>query len=464
MGPTEKLARFVVEYPAEEIPDSIYHLGKRCLINFLGVSLHASRDPSVDILLNLFHEEGGAARASVIGKNFRTNLQNAAMANGYLGHFLDYDDTHYLNMIHASSPIFPACLAAGEAVGAGGRELLAAYALGIEAACRIGSVIAPNYRETASYWHITSVCGVFGAAAAAGRLLGLTPEAMAFAFGIAGTQASGLRQVFGSMCKPFHTGHAAKSGVLAALLAGGGFTSTNNILEGKRGFVAVMAKDYDLEKAVADLGERWELPLVGIKPYACGVGKHGLIDAMIALRSKDGVTLENIESITGAVRAFKSAETLRHPTTGVQASFSYHHSMAVALVDGAAFPAQYSDEKAGDPLIASVRDRIDVVADPSLARGVITATAVLKDGRTYKEVVEHPTGSPERPMSDAQVEAKFRALALEALPNQQAETLLGAVWGLERIADIRDVLGLTSSGSDGKVFTGEFRESTRPTV
>ena len=122
MGPTEKLARFVVEYPAGEIPDSIYHLGKRCLINFLGVSLNASQDPSVDILLNLFREEGGAARASVIGKTFRTNLQNAAMANGYLGHFLDYDDTHYLNMIHASSPIFPACLAAGEANGAGGKE------------------------------------------------------------------------------------------------------------------------------------------------------------------------------------------------------------------------------------------------------------------------------------------------------------------------------------------------------
>ena len=303
---------------------------------------------------------------------------------------------------------------------------------------------------------------MFGAAAAAGRLLGLKPEAMAFAFGIAGTQASGLRQVFGSMCKPFHTGHAAKSGVLAALLAQGGFTSTNNILEGKRGFVAVMAKDYDLDEAMAGLGERWELPLVGIKPYACGVGKHGLIDAMIALRSKDGVTTENVESITGAVRAFKSEETLRHPTTGVQASFSYHHSMAVALVDGAAFPAQYSDARANDPLIASVRDRITVAADPSLARGVVAATVTLKDGRTYKEVVEHPTGSPERPMSDAQVEAKFRALALEALSKQQAEKLLEAVWRLEKNSAISDLLTLTRSNRDAKATSDEFRESARP--
>jgi len=450
MGPTEKLARFVVGYPADEIPDSILHLGKRCLINFLAVALQASQDASVDILLNLFAEEGGAPRVSVIGKDFRTNLQNAAMVNGYLGHFLDYDDTHYLNMIHASSPIFPACLAAGEANGVSGKEFLAAYALGIEAACRIGSVIAPNYRETASFWHITSICGVFGAAAAAGRLLKLQPEAMTYAFGIAGTQASGLRQVFGSMCKPFHTGHAAKSGVLAALLAQGGFTSTKDILEGKRGFVAVMAKDYDLDKAMADLGERWELLMVGIKPYACGVGKHGLIDAMLSLRSTDGVTPENVESITGSVRAFKSQETLRHPTTGVQASFSYHHSMAVALVDGAAFPAQYSDERANDPFIACVRDKITVIADPSLARGVVAATVVLKDGRTYKEVVEHPTGSPERPMTDAQVEAKFRALTAEALSKDCSERLLDATWRLDKIADLRDLANLLRSNDKGE--------------
>jgi 2-methylcitrate dehydratase PrpD len=444
MGATEKLAAFVANYPVGQIPDAILHLAKRCLINFLGVSLNASRDPSVDILLEFFHAEGGAPRASVIGRNFRTSLQNAALANGYLGHFLDYDDTHYLNMIHASSPIYPACLAIAEETGASGKEFLAAYALGIEAACRIGSVVAAHYRETASYWHITSICGVFGAAAAAGRLLKLEPERMAFAFGIAGTQASGLRQVFGSMCKPFHTGHAARSGVAAALLAQGGFTSTNNVLEGKRGFVAVMAQDYDLDKALEELGERWELPLVGIKPYPCGVGKHGLIDAMLALRSRDGVTVTNIASITGAVRAFKSQEAVRHPITGVQATFSYHHSMAVALVDGAAFPAQYSDNKATDPVIAAVRDKIEVIADPSLARGVVAASIKLKDGRAYKKVVEHPTGSPERPMNDGQVDTKFRALTADVLEISRTERLLEACWQIDRAADLRRLLSQLS--------------------
>jgi 2-methylcitrate dehydratase PrpD len=450
MGLTTELAGFVAQYPAEEIPDSIVKLAKRCFINFLGVALHASRDPSIDILLKMFDEEGGTARASVVGRNFRTNLQNAAMANGYLGHLLDYDDTHYANMMHASSPIFPACLAVGETTKASGKDFLAAYVLGLEAACRIGSVVASNYRETASFWHITSICGVFGAAAAAGRLLKLRPEAMAYAFGIAGTQASGLRQVFGSMRKPFHTGHAAKSGLLAALLAQRGFTSTDNILEGKRGFIAVMAKDYDLDTAQADLGKRWELPMIGIKPYACGVGKHGLIDAMLSLRSKDGISLDNIESITGSIRAFKSQETLRHPTTGVQASFSYHHSMAVALLDGAAFPDQYSDEKANDPLIASVRDRINVVADPDLPRGVVTAAVVLKDGRQYEEIVEHPTGSPERPMTDTQVEEKFRALSAAVLAEDCIEKLLDPLWQLEKVADVSVVTNLINGLKGGR--------------
>jgi len=450
MGATQKLAHFVVDFPTEKIPDSILHLAKRCFINFLAVGLCASKHPSVDILLDLFGQEGGTERALVIGKDLRTNLQNAALVNGYLGHFLDCDDTHYVNMIHASSPIFPAALAVGEEKSVSGREFLAAYALGIDAACRIGSVIAPNYRETASFWHITSICGVFGAAAAAGRLLRLQPEAMTYAFGIAGTQASGLRQVFGSMCKPFHTGHAAQSGVLAALLARGGFTSTDNVLEGKRGFVKIMAENFDLDKALADLGERWELPMVGIKPYACGVGKHGLIDTVLALRSNEGVALENVESINGSVRSFKSQDTPRHPTTGAEAGFSYHHAMAVALVDGAAFPAQYSDERVTDPLIAAVRDKITISADPSLPRGAVAATIVLKDGRTYKQQIEHPTGSPERPMTDAQVEAKFRALATEALPEDCAERLLKELWDLDKIANMRDLANLMSNNGTGK--------------
>jgi 2-methylcitrate dehydratase PrpD len=451
LGVTEKLARFVVEFPGEQIPDSILHQEKRCFINFLAVALYASRDPSVDILLDLIREEGGKHRASVVGRNLRTTLQNAALVNGYLGHHQDYDDTHFPTVIHPSSPIFPGTLSVAEDQGASGRDFLVASALGIEAACRIGSVIAPNFREAASFWHITGTCGVFGAAAAAGRLLHLNSGTMVHALGIAGTQASGIREVFGSMCKPFHAGHAAQSGVLAALLAKRGFTSTEAILEGKRGFVAVMATGYDLDKSMADLGERWELPLIGLKPYACGLANHALVDVMFALRSKEGVTPENVESISGSVRALAPAlATRRHPTTGLEGKFSYHHSMAAVLVDGAAFPAQYTDAKVRDPLITSLRDRISVTADPTLEGHAAVATVVLKDGRSYKETVPYPTGSPERPMTDAQVEAKFRSLAREALSKERVERLVEQLWELEKVADMRNVTTLIRSARAGR--------------
>src|SRR5205085_10366837 len=182
----------------------------RCLVNYFRVALCASRDPSLDILLDLFREEGANPRATIIGRGEKTSLLNAALANGYLGHLEDYDDTHipvdYRDNIHPSSPIFPAPLATAENLRAGGRELLAAGVIGIEVALRVGMCISADLHESARAFHITATCGILGAAAASGRLLGLNPEQMSYALGIAATQASGLTDVFGSMSKPFHAG------------------------------------------------------------------------------------------------------------------------------------------------------------------------------------------------------------------------------------------------------------------
>ena len=285
MGTTEQLAKFILETRKEGIPEAVLHEGKRCFINYLAVALYASRDSSLDILLGVFGDEGGKERASVVGTNTHTSLQNAALANGYLGHLEDYDDTHFPTVIHPSSPTLPAALAVGEQLGASGYEALVAAVLGMEVCCRIGVAIHPYHYDEG--WHITGTCGVFGAVASAGRLMGLNLDSLVHALGVAGTQASGVREVFGSMTKPFHPGRAAQSGVLAALLAQRGFTSTKTIIEGRRGFAAVLSAEYDLEKATDGLGEKWELQMNGLKPYACGVVNHPLIDAMIAMRSKD---------------------------------------------------------------------------------------------------------------------------------------------------------------------------------
>lgn len=442
MGTTEELARFLVETPVEQIPEAVLHEGKRCFINYLAVALYASRDPSLDILLDVFAEEGGAERASVLGAPVRTSLQNASLANGYLGHLEDYDDTHFPTVIHPSSPTLPASLALGEQLHATGREVLGASVLGMEVCCRIGMAVHPEHYNEG--WHITGTCGVFGSVGAAGRLMGLDIDHMLHAMGVAGTQAAGVREVFGSMTKPFHPGRSAQSGVLATLLAKGGFTSTTAILEGRRGFAAVLSSDYDLARATQSMGEEWELHMNGLKPYACGVVNHPLIDAMVALREREGVTPEAVEQVAARVHPLVLELVNRqHPQVGLEGKFSFHHSMAVGLVDGAAFPRQYTDEKVKDPVVTGLRERISATADESLGEDQAIVTLTLKDGRSYTESIEHATGAPENPMSDAYLEEKFRTLTEDVLPESRREELLRKLWDLDTVADAGEILALT---------------------
>ena len=442
MGATETLARFILNTPAEAIPAPILHEGKRCIINYMAVALYASADPSMAILTGLFEEEGGVEIASLIGAGSRTNLQNAALANGYLAHLEDYDDTHFPTVIHPSAPTIPAAFAVAEREGATGLDVLAATVLGIEACCRVGLSVYPNHYDAG--WHITGTCGVFGAAGAAGRLLGLDESQMTQALGIAGTQAAGVREVFGSMSKPFHAGRSAQSGVLAGLLAHRGFTSTREILEGRRGFAAVLSTASDMTQITDALGERWELPNNGLKPYSCGVVSHPLIDAMIALRNTHGVAADDVESVSARVHSLVLELMDRpNPRVGLEGKFSHQHSMAVGLIDGGAFPAQYTDERVLDPAVAALRDKIRATVDASVAEDAAEVTVTLRDGRSITESVEHATGAPANPMSDAHLESKFRTLARRVLSQSQADELLAALWALDTADDVTGVMALT---------------------
>jgi 2-methylcitrate dehydratase PrpD len=443
MGQTETaLAKFVLDFPTQEVPADVMHLAKRCLMNYSGVALLANLDPAIDILLDVLRAEGCAPAATVIGKGFKTSALNAALANGFLGHFEDYDDTH-TTVIHPSAPILPGALALSEQRTVSGKDFLAAFAVGVEVACRIGLVLVEHFREGAAHWHITNTCGVLGAASAVGRLLKLNQEQMVYAFAIAGTQASGLREVFGSMCKPFHAGKAAQNGTLAALLAQRGFTGTDSIFEGARGLVGVMASGHDISEATKDLGQRWELPQNGLKPFACGQANHGFIDAALALRKQPGVRPETIKHIQGSVEQF--APTLvrrRHPRSGLESKFCYYHSVAAALVDGQALPAQFTDERAADPAIESLRNRIDFNEDPSLPRRAVRVTLELTDGRTYTERVDHPTGTPGNPMSDTRVQEKFHGLASAVLGVEKADQAQSALWSVDTMPDVSQLIPL----------------------
>jgi len=241
MGVTQDLARFAAETPSGRLPKSVVHAAKRAAINALGVALFSSQDPALRILLDLFAEEGGAPRATVWGAATRTSATNAALANGFGAHLEDYDDTHFPTLVHVSAPTLPAAWAAAEIAGASGRDLLTAVALGIEVCSRVCLAFHPWHYDEG--WHITGTLGVFGAAAAAGRILGLDARSMARAFGIAGAQSAGVREGFGTMTKPLHAARAAQAGLTAALLAADGFTAPESILEGRRGLGAVLSPE-----------------------------------------------------------------------------------------------------------------------------------------------------------------------------------------------------------------------------
>ncbi len=443
MGQTETaLAKFVLDFPTQDVPADVMHLAKRCLMNYSGVALLANLDPAIDILLDVLRAEGCAPAATVIGKGFKTSALNAALANGFLGHFEDYDDTH-TTVIHPSAPILPGALALSEQRTVSGKDFLAAFAVGVEVACRIGLVLVQHFREGAAHWHITNTCGVLGAASTVGRLLKLNQGQMVYAFAIAGTQASGLREVFGSMCKPFHAGKAAQNGTLAALLAQRGFTGTDGIFEGARGLVGVMASGHDISEATKDLGKCWELPQNGLKPFACGQANHGFIDAALALRKQPGVRPETIKHIQGSVEQFAPALVRRrHPRSGLESKFCYYHSVAAALIDGQALPAQFTDERAADPAIESLRNRIDFNEDPSLPRRAVRVTLELTDGRSYTERVDHPTGTPGNPMSDTMVQEKFHGLASAVLGVEKADKAQNALWNVDTMPDVSRLIPL----------------------
>ena len=439
---TLDLATFASETRADELPEAVLHHAKCCLINMLGVALHATQNPAIRILVDLFEEEGGKPQASVLGSGAKTTLQNAAMANGFLAHLDDFDDTYLPTVFHPSAPTLPAALALAQYQHTGGRAFLTACALGLELSCRVAQIVeAVRHRAV---WHMTGIVGPFGAAAAAGRLLGLDARAMARAFGLAGTQASGLRETFGTMTKAFHPGRAAQSGLLAAQLAQRGFTCTTSILEGQHGFVAAIAPGaHDLPHGSASLKTRWELLNNALKPYACAILAHAMVDAMRALRSRLGPVAEKVIRVGGRVNPLAiTLESRPEPKSGLESRLSFQHALAVALIDGTAYPSQFTDERASDPAVARLRGKIDVTGDDSIAQDACELTLTLDDGSMHTERVAHATGTLENPMSDTQIEEKFRALTRPVLGRSRADQLLETLGRLEVVEDVSDIVDL----------------------
>lgn len=435
---TRILARYVVESRFESIPAATRHHATRTFVNWLGCAIGGSHHEGMDIALAALAPMAGAAQASVLGRSERLDILHAALLNGISSHMFDFDDTHLKTVIHPAGPVCSAILALAEHRPVSGEDFVHALVLGVEVECRIGNSVYPNHYDTG--WHITGTAGVMGAAAACGKLLGLNEQQMVWALGIAATQSSGLREMFGTMCKPFHPGNAAKNGLMSALLAEKNFTSSNRGIEAPRGFAHVLSTKFDPAEIIDGLGKTFEIDLNTYKPFACGIVIHPIIDACVQLRNEHALTGDEIESVLAKVHPLVLELTgKKTPQTGLEGKFSVYHSAAAGFIYGAAGEREYSDAVVRDAKVVALRDQVTAVVDATMHEDQTLVEVKLKDGRTLSKYVEAAIGSLKRPQTDADLEAKFRGLAEDVLPKAQVDKVLGLAWKVGALASAGDV-------------------------
>ena len=433
MEATHTLARFIVGSRYEDIPAPIRHEAARALLNWLGCAIGSAHHETIESMLAALKPFSGSPQATIVGRRDRLDILHAALVNGVSSHVLDFDDTH-ARAIHPSAPVLPALLAYAEYQRVSGAELVHAFVLGVEAEERIGISVFPEHYDVG--WHITGTAGVFGAAAAMGKLLKLNERQMCWALGIAATQSAGLREMFGSMCKSFHPGRAAQNGLMAALLASRGFTSSEQAIEAKRGWANVLSTKFDPMVITEGLGKRYELAFNMYKPYACGLVVHAAIDGCIQLSKEHDLKGDEIERVELTVNPIVLELTAkREPATGLEGKFSVFHAAAVAIVKRLAGEAQFSNETVRSPEIIAVRKRVEAVADAAIRKLEARVRITLHNGKVLDKHVEHALGSFERPLSDADLEQKFRGLVEDVLPESQATRLIGLCWKIAELDD-----------------------------
>src|SRR2546427_5210940 len=374
---TRRLARYVVSAKFADLPGPVRKEAARTLLNWVGCTVGGSRHETVGVAVSALAPFSGPAEASILGRHERFDIINAALINGISSHVLDFDDTHTRNIVHPAGPVISAILALSEHRPVSGRDFVTALVIGVDVECRIGNSVYPKHYDAG--WHITGTAGVFGAAAASGKLLGLSEEQMLWAIGLAATQPFGLQEMFGSMTKSFHPGRAAQNGLTAALLASKNFTSSEQSLEAKYGWANVVSAAHNYDYITNKLGQAFEISNNTYKPFACGVVMHPTIDGCIQLRNENKLTAEKIDRVELKVHPLVLQLTNKKtPQTGLEGKFSIYHAASVALIEGGGGIDQFSDRAVRDRAVASLRDRVTTAVDSSLHEDQVRIVVTMK--------------------------------------------------------------------------------------
>lgn len=439
MNITQDLCEAISEMDYESLPADVIEEAKLCLIDWLGVTLGGAREPLTQILMEVTAAIGGNEQASIIGHDRKDSMLNAALINGSASHALDFDDVHLQFMGHPTVPVMPALLALAEAKGYGGRDFLTAFIAGFEAECRIGSSVFPMHYQQG--YHSTSTVGRFGAAVACAKLLGLDPKKMNYSIGLAGTQAAGLKQVFGTMAKPFHAGKAAMDGLLSALLAEKSFTCSDDILAGETGFCQVLSPEANPEVITKDFGKKYAIREVIFKRHASCFETHPAIDAVMALRGEvDPADVAEIRVSANPI-ALEIAGKPK-PKTGLEGKFSIAYCAALALTEGETGEASFTDEMVARPLLVELTEKVKLEGSDDY--GFTQAEVVLRtnDGRELTSVADTmKTGSDKEGRKNDLVK-KFRSFADRLLPDGRSDAILRFVNEMDTQSNAGDLAAL----------------------
>jgi 2-methylcitrate dehydratase PrpD len=437
----EKLSEYILNTSYADIPDEVKRYTKLCLFDWLGVTLGALNEEIAPILIGFVEEMGGKSQATIIGKGIKTNVLFAALVNGSISHALDYDDTIAGSFIHPSVCLAPALMAIGEHLKVSGKEMITAFAIGFEIASRLGAAAGASHYGHG--WHATSTMGRFGAAAGTAKLLNLRLAEIINTFGVAGTQIAGLRETFGTMCKPFNAGKAAMDGVLSAYLAKRGFDSSKKIFEGKYGIGRVFAPKADANKLLDGIGTDYKITGVAFKRYASALATHSTIEAIKEIKAKEHLTAQDVHKIDIELGKLPlSVIDNKEPKRVLESKFSIHHCAALAFIEGSAGHNMFTNKKLNDPKLVDFRKKVKTELNPNFSRFETKIRIITIDGNRFERYIPEPKGSPENPMTFEEMKNKFKGLVYPILSREKAKQIFYKIKGLEDLVDISELIAL----------------------
>ncbi len=441
MTVTQGIAEYIARTEYENIPPSVIKMAKECTLDSIGDAFYGFKFEASQIALALFGTMSAVEKgASVLCTGTKVLPHLASFINGIMAHVADFDDVLYMLRGYTSCVIMPAAIAACEVAGRSGKDFLTAFVVGTE-------VMGSRHYEVG--WHSTGTIGFLGAAAAASKALKLEPSKVANALGIAASSATGLRVSFGTMTKSFHVGHAAMTGVLAAQLAEKGFDASPTVLEETLGFANLFGGAGEISSVVKDLGTNYALNEIMLKLYPSCAGTHSAVDGILRIREKINGKLQDIEAIEIHVRPTSTNVLFYHnPETVLQGKFSMEFCVAAALIFGKLGISQFQTDSLFNPHVKDIMKKVILIPDGEMERtsrekrvlSPAQITVKTVEGKEYCETIFEAKGSPSNPMSNGEIQEKFRECARHALPDSNVEAALEAIESLETLRNISELI------------------------